>query len=176
MSPESSTDSYPAFAHIGWKENPGKNLNQTFRLLLRQTSSVVLYSRHFINCYGYLAPESDEIDNASEMCSKSNAESYSAFALNELRENVGKNLIQLTCPNQNLNLGPLVARSDMLTVIPHRWTRNFLQSSFSTLPNRQSVELLMANLNNITTFGAQRSVKCTKIDLNPTNDINMAHL
>ncbi|KAJ4442236.1 hypothetical protein ANN_12102 [Periplaneta americana] len=28
MSPGSSTESYPAFAHIGLRENPGKNLNQ----------------------------------------------------------------------------------------------------------------------------------------------------
>ncbi|KAJ4433362.1 hypothetical protein ANN_15621 [Periplaneta americana] len=28
MSPRSSTVSYPAFAHIGLRENPGKNLNQ----------------------------------------------------------------------------------------------------------------------------------------------------
>ncbi|KAJ4427426.1 hypothetical protein ANN_25048 [Periplaneta americana] len=28
MSPESSTESYPAFARIGLRENPGKNLNQ----------------------------------------------------------------------------------------------------------------------------------------------------
>ncbi|KAJ4441500.1 hypothetical protein ANN_11356 [Periplaneta americana] len=28
MSPGSSTDSYPAFAHIGLRENPGKHLNQ----------------------------------------------------------------------------------------------------------------------------------------------------
>ncbi|KAJ4436301.1 hypothetical protein ANN_18932 [Periplaneta americana] len=28
MSPGSSTESYPAFAHIGFRENPGKNLNQ----------------------------------------------------------------------------------------------------------------------------------------------------
>ncbi|KAJ4428531.1 hypothetical protein ANN_24575 [Periplaneta americana] len=28
MSPGSSTDSYPAFAHIGLRENSGKNLNQ----------------------------------------------------------------------------------------------------------------------------------------------------
>ncbi|KAJ4451569.1 hypothetical protein ANN_03038 [Periplaneta americana] len=30
MSPGSSTESYPAFAHIGLRENPGKNLNQGF--------------------------------------------------------------------------------------------------------------------------------------------------
>ncbi|KAJ4448903.1 hypothetical protein ANN_00295 [Periplaneta americana] len=28
MSPGASTESYPAFAHIGLRENPGKNLNQ----------------------------------------------------------------------------------------------------------------------------------------------------
>ncbi|KAJ4443369.1 hypothetical protein ANN_05037 [Periplaneta americana] len=28
MNPESSTESYPAFAHIRLTENPGKNLNQ----------------------------------------------------------------------------------------------------------------------------------------------------
>ncbi|KAJ4440197.1 hypothetical protein ANN_08335 [Periplaneta americana] len=31
MSPGSSTESYPAFAHIGLRENPGKNLNQCDR-------------------------------------------------------------------------------------------------------------------------------------------------
>ncbi|KAJ4434255.1 hypothetical protein ANN_22805 [Periplaneta americana] len=31
MSPESNTENYPAFAHIGLRENPGKNLNQTVR-------------------------------------------------------------------------------------------------------------------------------------------------
>ncbi|KAJ4451173.1 hypothetical protein ANN_02615 [Periplaneta americana] len=29
MSPGSNTESYPAFAHIGLMENPGKNLNQS---------------------------------------------------------------------------------------------------------------------------------------------------
>ncbi|KAJ4443545.1 hypothetical protein ANN_05218 [Periplaneta americana] len=28
MSPGSSTESYPAFVHIGLRENPGRNLNQ----------------------------------------------------------------------------------------------------------------------------------------------------
>ncbi|KAJ4446640.1 hypothetical protein ANN_13337 [Periplaneta americana] len=31
MSPGSSTESYPAFAHLGLRENPGKNLNQVTR-------------------------------------------------------------------------------------------------------------------------------------------------
>ncbi|KAJ4432636.1 hypothetical protein ANN_21259 [Periplaneta americana] len=35
MSPGSSTDSYPAFAHIGLRESPGKNLNQTHGLVVR---------------------------------------------------------------------------------------------------------------------------------------------
>ncbi|KAJ4443566.1 hypothetical protein ANN_05239 [Periplaneta americana] len=33
MSPGSSTESYPAFARIGLRENPGKNLNQIYYLL-----------------------------------------------------------------------------------------------------------------------------------------------
>ncbi|KAJ4440120.1 hypothetical protein ANN_08257 [Periplaneta americana] len=37
MSPESSTDSYPAFAHVGLGENPGKNLNQKTMDRLRRT-------------------------------------------------------------------------------------------------------------------------------------------
>ncbi|KAJ4437533.1 hypothetical protein ANN_17678 [Periplaneta americana] len=34
MSPGSSTESYPAFAHIGLKENPGKNLNEMPTMIL----------------------------------------------------------------------------------------------------------------------------------------------
>ncbi|KAJ4437123.1 hypothetical protein ANN_17258 [Periplaneta americana] len=32
MSPESSTENYPAFARIELRKNPGKNLNQTFTI------------------------------------------------------------------------------------------------------------------------------------------------
>ncbi|KAJ4445672.1 hypothetical protein ANN_12356 [Periplaneta americana] len=35
MSPGSNTESYPAFAHIGLRENPGKNLNQSWRVHIR---------------------------------------------------------------------------------------------------------------------------------------------
>ncbi|KAJ4433194.1 hypothetical protein ANN_15451 [Periplaneta americana] len=35
MSPGFSTESYSAFAHIGLRENPGKNLNQVVRSGLR---------------------------------------------------------------------------------------------------------------------------------------------
>ncbi|KAJ4433979.1 hypothetical protein ANN_16298 [Periplaneta americana] len=38
MSPRSNTESYPAFAHIGLRENPGKNLNQSIKYAnLKQT-------------------------------------------------------------------------------------------------------------------------------------------
>ncbi|KAJ4434717.1 hypothetical protein ANN_23285 [Periplaneta americana] len=36
MSPGSNTENYPAFAHIGLRENPGKNLNQTSASLPKQ--------------------------------------------------------------------------------------------------------------------------------------------
>ncbi|KAJ4444399.1 hypothetical protein ANN_06191 [Periplaneta americana] len=42
MSPGSSTESYPAFAHIGLRENPGKNLNQiSFSLFSNSLVAVV---------------------------------------------------------------------------------------------------------------------------------------
>ncbi|KAJ4440306.1 hypothetical protein ANN_08445 [Periplaneta americana] len=78
MSPGSSTESYPAFAHMGLRENPGKNLNQWLIL------------RRFINILGYLASECDEGDNASEMSPGSSTESYPAFAQIGLRKNPGK--------------------------------------------------------------------------------------
>ncbi|KAJ4440495.1 hypothetical protein ANN_08636 [Periplaneta americana] len=43
---------------------------------------------------GYLASEGDEGDNASATSPGSSAESYPAFALNEMRENPGKTLNQ----------------------------------------------------------------------------------
>ncbi|KAJ4441913.1 hypothetical protein ANN_11773 [Periplaneta americana] len=44
MSPGSSTESYPAFAHIGLRENPGKNLNQV-TCLNRESNPGHLVSR-----------------------------------------------------------------------------------------------------------------------------------
>ncbi|KAJ4430769.1 hypothetical protein ANN_19360 [Periplaneta americana] len=41
MSPGSNNESYPAFAHIGLRENPGKNLNQCDSLDEEQVTSVV---------------------------------------------------------------------------------------------------------------------------------------
>ncbi|KAJ4436638.1 hypothetical protein ANN_16769 [Periplaneta americana] len=63
-------------------------------------------------------------DNASEMSPGSRVESYPAFARIGLRENPGKYLNQVTCLNQDLNSGPLVSRSSILTVTPQRALKN----------------------------------------------------
>ncbi|KAJ4431242.1 hypothetical protein ANN_19839 [Periplaneta americana] len=47
-----------------------------------------------------------------------NTESYPAFARIGLRENSGKNLNQVTCPDRDSNSGHRVSRPDALTVIP----------------------------------------------------------
>ncbi|KAJ4435429.1 hypothetical protein ANN_18044 [Periplaneta americana] len=65
-------------------------------------------------------------DNAGEMNLGSSTESYPAFARIELRENPGKNLNQVTCPDWDSNPGHLVSRPDALTVTPKVWTINFL--------------------------------------------------
>ncbi|KAJ4443368.1 hypothetical protein ANN_05036 [Periplaneta americana] len=48
----------------------------------------------------------------------SSTESYPAFARIGLRENPGKNLNQVTCPDRDSNPGHLVSQSDALTVTP----------------------------------------------------------
>ncbi|KAJ4447607.1 hypothetical protein ANN_09614 [Periplaneta americana] len=48
----------------------------------------------------------------------SSTESYPVFARIGLRENTGKNLNQVTCPNWDSNPGHLVSRPDALTVTP----------------------------------------------------------
>ncbi|KAJ4431101.1 hypothetical protein ANN_19696 [Periplaneta americana] len=60
----------------------------------------------------------NEGDNASEMSPGSNIESYPAFARIGLRENPGKNLNQITCPDRDSNPGQLVSQPDALTVTP----------------------------------------------------------
>ncbi|KAJ4449313.1 hypothetical protein ANN_00711 [Periplaneta americana] len=47
----------------------------------------------------------------------SSTETYPAFAHIGLRENLGKNLNQVTCPDQESNPGHLVSRPDVLTII-----------------------------------------------------------
>ncbi|KAJ4439855.1 hypothetical protein ANN_07983 [Periplaneta americana] len=52
------------------------------------------------------------------MSPRSSTESYPAFARIGLRENPGKNLNQVTCPDRDSNPGHLVSRPDVLTVTP----------------------------------------------------------
>ncbi|KAJ4435103.1 hypothetical protein ANN_23678 [Periplaneta americana] len=54
----------------------------------------------------------------------SSTESYPAFARIGLRENPGKNLNQVTCPNRDSNPGHLVLRPDALTVTPQSNNNN----------------------------------------------------
>ncbi|KAJ4443387.1 hypothetical protein ANN_05055 [Periplaneta americana] len=51
----------------------------------------------------------------------SSTESYPAFARIGLRENPGKNLNQITCPDRDSNPGHLVSRPDALTVTPQEF-------------------------------------------------------
>ncbi|KAJ4438434.1 hypothetical protein ANN_14379 [Periplaneta americana] len=52
----------------------------------------------------------------------SDTESYPAFARIRLRENSGKNLNQVTCPDRESNPGHLLSRPDALAVTPQVWT------------------------------------------------------
>ncbi|KAJ4439191.1 hypothetical protein ANN_07308 [Periplaneta americana] len=52
-----------------------------------------------------------------QYCRRS-TESYPAFARIGLRENPGKNLNQVTCPDRDSNPGHLVSQPDALTVTP----------------------------------------------------------
>ncbi|KAJ4442481.1 hypothetical protein ANN_04067 [Periplaneta americana] len=54
----------------------------------------------------------------------STTESYPAFAHIGLRENPGKNLNQVTCPDRESNPGHLVSRLDVLTVTPQDTVRS----------------------------------------------------
>ncbi|KAJ4451054.1 hypothetical protein ANN_02491 [Periplaneta americana] len=54
----------------------------------------------------------------------SSTESYPAFAHIGLRENPGKNLNQVTCPDRDSNPGHLVSQPDALTVTPQDLERN----------------------------------------------------
>ncbi|KAJ4435789.1 hypothetical protein ANN_18408 [Periplaneta americana] len=62
------------------------------------------------------------------MSSGSNNESYPAFAHIGLRENLGKNLNQVTCPYRESDSGHLVSRSDALTVTPQPTLQLFSQT------------------------------------------------
>ncbi|KAJ4449953.1 hypothetical protein ANN_01360 [Periplaneta americana] len=55
----------------------------------------------------------------------SSTESYPEFAHIGLRENPGKNLNQVTCPDRESNPGHLVSRPDVLTVTPQTLITEF---------------------------------------------------
>ncbi|KAJ4425793.1 hypothetical protein ANN_27418 [Periplaneta americana] len=59
----------------------------------------------------------------------SSTESYPAFARIGLRENPGKNLNQITCPDRDSNPGHLVLRPDALTVTPQAVIFNIFAAS-----------------------------------------------
>ncbi|KAJ4437755.1 hypothetical protein ANN_13693 [Periplaneta americana] len=58
----------------------------------------------------------------------SSTESYPAFAHIGLRENPGKNLNQVTCPDRESNPGHLVSRPDALTVTPQEGEKKLVGS------------------------------------------------
>ncbi|KAJ4449169.1 hypothetical protein ANN_00565 [Periplaneta americana] len=66
-------------------------------------------------------------DNAGEMSQGSSTENYPAFARIGLRENPGKNLNQVTCPDRDSNPGHLASQPDALTVTPQAIQRQMLE-------------------------------------------------
>ncbi|KAJ4443117.1 hypothetical protein ANN_04767 [Periplaneta americana] len=61
----------------------------------------------------------------------SSTESCPAFAHIGLRENPGKNINQVTCPDRESNPGHLVSRPDALIVTSQVWTRDILLFEFN---------------------------------------------
>ncbi|KAJ4438590.1 hypothetical protein ANN_14537 [Periplaneta americana] len=66
------------------------------------------------------------------MSPESSTESYPAFALLGLRENPGKNLNQVTCPDRESNPGHLVSRPDALTVTPQIEENSYSFTEFNS--------------------------------------------
>ncbi|KAJ4448460.1 hypothetical protein ANN_10476 [Periplaneta americana] len=70
----------------------------------------------------------------------SSTESYPAFAHIGLRENPGKNLNQVTCPDRESNPGHLVSRPNVLTVTPQfvwNWERDEVTGEWRKLHNAE---------------------------------------
>ncbi|KAJ4446412.1 hypothetical protein ANN_13108 [Periplaneta americana] len=63
----------------------------------------------------------------------SNTEGYPAFAHTGLRENPGKNLNQVTCPDRESNPGHLVSRPDSLAVTPQETVEAYFKNSDSSI-------------------------------------------
>ncbi|KAJ4432361.1 hypothetical protein ANN_20980 [Periplaneta americana] len=74
----------------------------------------------------------------------SSTESYPTFAHIGLRENPGKNLNQITCPDWDLNPGHLVSQPDALTVTPQVWTFGYLTTLNQLLDHLASMEVVIA--------------------------------
>ncbi|KAJ4446406.1 hypothetical protein ANN_13102 [Periplaneta americana] len=116
MSPGTNTESYPAFAHIGLRENPGKNLNQvtcpdresnpghlvsrldalTVTPQVRTAAFLYIYStpHRELNPDYCVDDDNDMWINDGEMSPRSNAENYPAILLQLFEEKPRKNLNQ----------------------------------------------------------------------------------
>ncbi|KAJ4441988.1 hypothetical protein ANN_11852 [Periplaneta americana] len=115
-----------AKSHGGWKSNTVaegvppirkhhcSNMKAQVSIILGYAIERQLAKRHG----GWKSNTVAEGDNAGEMSPGSSAESYPAFAHIGLRENRGKNLNQVTCPDRDSNPGHLVSQPDALTVTP----------------------------------------------------------
>ncbi|KAJ4426677.1 hypothetical protein ANN_26475 [Periplaneta americana] len=143
------TESYPAFARIGLRENPGKNLNQVTcpdrdwnpGHLLSRPDAVTVTPQHFHSdrdvqttvTHWFRSQAADFYDTEIQMLIL-RTESYPAFAHIGLRENPGKNRNQVTCPDRDSNPGHLVSRPDALTVTPQLvQLPRFLHESLSSV-------------------------------------------
>ncbi|KAJ4447140.1 hypothetical protein ANN_09141 [Periplaneta americana] len=84
-----------------------------------------------------------------------NTESYPAFARIGLRENPGKNLNQVTCPDRDSNPGHLVSRPDALSVTPQKPVKK-------PMLTKQRMKLLQG-LKNISTGQLSNDVKFSSV-------------
>ncbi|KAJ4439397.1 hypothetical protein ANN_07519 [Periplaneta americana] len=87
MSPGSNTESYPAFAHIGLRENPGKNLNQCDYYCLTSSHFVNYESLHYK--YRYTKNISSNINYAPQYYTLCNEPSIShkEYAIRKVQDN-----------------------------------------------------------------------------------------
>ncbi|KAJ4436589.1 hypothetical protein ANN_16622 [Periplaneta americana] len=113
----------------------------------------------------------------------SSTESYPAFARIGLRENPGKNLNQVTCPDRDSNPGHLVSRPDALTNVfrnklrvrraerdsliesaAHRSANSFRVETKLSPSRQQKIHLILGNI-------ARRG--CVLINIDSRNVINL---
>ncbi|KAJ4425768.1 hypothetical protein ANN_27391 [Periplaneta americana] len=99
------------------------NTNKTKSMVIgRKTKKVNLRILHEaveqVDSFKYLRLNEMKVIMPVKMSPGSSTESYPAFAHLGLRENPGKNLNQVTCPDRESNPGHLVSRPDALTITP----------------------------------------------------------